>query len=50
MGHIITKEGKKVGETPVLLAKALTIRNALIHAINSKYSKIITKNDSMFKI
>lgn len=50
MECIITKERKSTEDTSVLLAKTLTIRNALIHAINSKYSNVIIESDSMIMI
>lgn len=50
MERIITKERKSTGDTSVLLTETLTIRNALIHAINSKYSNVIIESDSMIMI
>lgn len=47
-GYIITKEGKNIGNIPVFLAETLAVRNALIQAINNKYSKVIIKSHSLF--
>lgn len=47
-GYIIIKEGKSIGDVPVFLAETLAVRNALIQAINNKYSKVIIKSHSLF--
>lgn len=44
------EEGKDIGDILVLIPKTLAIRNVLMEAINSNFSKVIIESDSIIAI
>lgn len=46
----IQKEGRNIENTAVLVTETFTIQNTLCHAIQNKYTKVITDSDSLVAI
>lgn len=49
-GRIIHKDGRKIGNLPLLVAETLTTRTALKPAIQENYSRTIIESDSLTDI